>query len=188
MGLESIISSQLQGMAVTKLAAKFGLDEKTAAAIAAIAVPVLLKALQRNSSAGGAQQLFNALQSDHSGSILNDVLGAVTGDVAQQDGTKILGHLFGQQTDGIVGALGKAAGIDASAAGGMLASIAPIVMGALGQHQQSNDLNADGVAQTLADEDLSSQGGLVEAAEQVLGGQPGSLDSLIKLGSSFFSK
>ncbi len=105
-----------------------------------IAVPLILAALARNASQPqGAESLHQAISKDHDGSILDNLQGYL-GNPQSANGAGILGHVFGSQQPTLENNLAQATGMDQSSAGGVLETLAPIVMGALGKEQQEKGL------------------------------------------------
>ena len=82
-------------------------------------------ALSRNAGdSDGRDSLYNALSNDHDGGILNNLIGFL-GGAQQGPGAGILGHVFGDSQSGVVNALSKATGMDASSVGRLLVTLAP---------------------------------------------------------------
>ncbi|MFV0541574.1 MAG: DUF937 domain-containing protein [Aestuariibaculum sp.] len=114
-----------------------------------MALPVLMKAMQRNASTPqGAEGLLGALNSGkHDGGILDNLSGLFGGGVNNDvlnDGSKILGHVLGNKEQNVEAALGAKAGMDAGSVAQILKVAAPILMGVLGKQasqQQVNDSN-----------------------------------------------
>lgn len=147
--LLEILTSALGGGAVDAISKKLGLSPAITSKIVQAAIPLLLGALARNTSnAAGANSLQNALQKDHDGSILDDVLGALVSP-NQSDGSGILGHIFGNQRSTVQQNLGKVAGADAGQAGQVLEMLAPILMGALGKTTAQAGVDAGGLSDLL---------------------------------------
>jgi len=148
-----LIISQLGGDTVANISKKLGIDEAQAQRAIGLARPVLIGALNRNaSSTDGAQALTNALQRDHNGSILENLGQKVTQPATIEDGSAILGHIFGSSQSGVQNSVSKGSGLDPQAASQLFAMLAPVVMGALGQIQQKQSLDAQGVSQVLQQE------------------------------------
>jgi len=148
-----LIISQLGGDTVANISKKLGIDEAQAQRAIGLALPVIIGALNRNASSNdGAQALTNALQRDHNGSILENLGQKVTQQATIEDGTAILGHIFGSSQGGVQNSVGKGSGLDPQAASQLFAMLAPVVMGALGQIQQKQSLDAQGVSQALQQE------------------------------------
>ena len=159
------ISSLLQGaigqQIVGTAAKQFGINESQAQTAVTTAIPLLLRALNKNAQNGGANGIANALN-QHDGSILNNLAGFLGQGGNQQDGLGILGHVLGNNQDNVANAIGKQSGLDAGQVIKILALVAPIVMGFLGKQKQENNLDSSGLAGLL--------GGLVGGTSSASGG------------------
>lgn len=143
------LSQQLSGPVIEQISKQLGADPKTAQSAVNAALPMLLGAISRNAaSPKGAQALTNALD-NHDGSILNDLLGAVSSQDKVVDGTKILGHVLGNRQGNVQQGLSQLSGLSADNSAQLLAMLAPVVMGALGQTKQSNGFGVDDIAALL---------------------------------------
>ncbi len=152
-----------------QLGKQLGADPNTTQKAVGAALPMLLAALGKNaSSADGAQALFGALTRDHDGSVMNDVGGFLSKGGNLQDGNGILKHTLGSKRPAIEQGLSQATGLSSDASGNLLAMLAPVVMGALGQQTRSQGLDVGGLAQMLMGESQQSR--------QQLGGLSGLLD------------
>src|ERR1051325_5277431 len=148
--ITQMITQQIAGYAARAIAQRLGISEATAQRAVQIAVPLIVAALARNASQpGGAQELHQAVNNDHDGSIFDNLLGYFGGQQQAADGAGILGHVFGEQQAPIQNNLAQAAGLDQNTAGNLLEMVAPLVMGAVGRQQQQNNLDAGGLSQYL---------------------------------------
>lgn len=167
--LFDLLSQQLDDNTVNQLSRQLGADSASTHAAINAALPMLLGALGRNaSSADGARALDNALARDHDGSILNDVLGAVTSGNISDSGAKILGHVLGGNQTAVQRGMSQVSGLDVDTSGQLLAILAPVVLGALGQTKRQNNLNANDLSDLL--------GGVRQQADSQLGGLAQLLD------------
>ena len=95
---------------------------------------------------------MGALTGKQDGSIL-DNLGTIfsgsNSSAIEQDGGKILGHVFGNRQQNVQNALSKQSGVDASSVGRILKMAAPVVMGLLGKQHQSSVNDANGLTNML---------------------------------------
>jgi hypothetical protein len=150
--LTEMLTQQLAGPAISQISNKLGIDPSTASKAVAIALPLLITALARNSSTPtGANALDQAVARDHDGSILDDIGGFLnSGNTA--DGAGILGHVFGNQQNSVEGALAQRTGLDAGSAGQLLAMVAPLVLGAVGKTKIEQGLDANGLSSYLGDQ------------------------------------
>ena len=123
-----------------------GTDENRTGSVLTMALPVLMKAMERNaSSPEGAQGLLGAIMDKHDGSILDNLGGLFNGgvdDAVKTDGDKILGHVLGAKKQGVEQVIGQKAGLDAGSVGNILKVAAPILMGVLGKQARQNNVSS----------------------------------------------
>lgn len=189
--ITQMITQQLAGGAVSMIAQRLGVSEATASRAVQIAVPLIVAALARNASEPqGAQDLHNAINNDHAGSIF-DNLGGFLGNPQSANGSGILSHVFGGQKSAIEGNLAQATGLDQSSAAGLLETLAPLVMGAVGQTQQQNGLDPSGLSEMLNNQQQQAQsnapdvmGMLGSMLDQNKDGN--AMDDLQRLAANFF--
>ena len=143
----------LQGGNVQQVSRQLGIGEDQASTAMKAALPLLMGAMQRGSSSpAGLESLAGALDRDHDGSILNDIggfLGGGGGGGAAAAGAGILGHLLGSRQNNVAASLGKSTGLDTASTLKLLAMLAPLVMGALGQAKRQGPAGAGGLADLL---------------------------------------
>jgi len=176
--LTQMLLTQLGSSAISQIGGKIGVDPNTTSKAMALAVPLLISALARNSSTPeGAEALNQAVARDHDGSIL-DNLGGFLGNPGAANGAGILGHVLGDRRVDAENGLAQSTGLDPGAAGQLLETLAPLVMGALGKTQQQQGLDANGLS-----EFLGSQQQQAEAVAPDVMGMLGSLLDSNKDGS-----
>jgi len=190
--ITQIITQQLTGRAVSTIAQRFGINETAANAAVQIGVPLILTALARNASQPqGAQDLHQAINNDHDGSILDNLMGYLN-NPQTANGAGILNHVFGGNQPTVANNLAQATGLDQNSANGVLETLAPLVMGAVGQKQQQNSLDASDLSQMLNSQQQQAQ----ENAPGVMGmlgsmldqNQDGSaMDDLQRMAAKFFN-
>lgn len=189
--ITQIITQQLGGSAARTLAQRFGISESAANTAVQIGVPLIVAALARNASQPQeAQNLHQAVANDHDGSILDNVMGYLQ-NPQTADGSGILGHVFGNQRPAIESNLAQATGMDQSSAGGLLETLAPLVMGSLGKAQQENGLDASGLSSLLNNQQQEAQanapGAMSMLSSMLDQNQDGSsMDDLQRMAASFF--
>ena len=116
-----------------------------------------MSALANNvSKPEGAQALHQALSQDHDGSILNDMSGFLDNPKAA-NGAGILGHILGGQQPVVTQGLAQGTGLNGSQVGQLLQIAAPLVMGMLGQHQQQNGFDPNGLSAFLGGQQQQAQ-------------------------------
>lgn len=148
-----LLLSQLSGDALGKISEKVGVDEEQARKAVGVALPMLIGALNRNTNTSdGAQALTGALRRDHDGSILKNLPQAVTRRETIEDGSAILGHVLGGRQTALVDQISRATNLDPNQVSQIIAILAPILLGALGKIQRSQDLDEQGLSNLLQEE------------------------------------
>lgn len=144
MNLEALLGL-LQGQDLGQLAEQVGGNEGQVKSGVMAALPAMLTALSKNTGTEkGAQELSNALETKHDGSILNNLSGYLS-NPDLKDGAGILNHLFGSQTSNVANAVSQSSGLDSNGSMKMLQMLAPVLMGMLGQQKKQNNLDAEGI-------------------------------------------
>lgn len=162
MDLMDLLQGQMSGGMIDQLSQSLGGVEKEKTAKAATGITsVLMSALAKNAaSPEGASSLASALDRDHDGSILNDVVGMVTGanrnagsggiDLNRMlNGAGILNHVLGNKQSGAIDMISKMSGLDSSKTGSLMTMLAPMIMGALGKAKRDNNLDSSGISDLL---------------------------------------
>lgn len=144
MNLEALLGL-LQGQDLGNLASQVGGNEGEVKNGVMAALPAMLAALGKNAGTEkGAEELNNALEKKHDGSILDNLSGYLS-NPDLKDGAGILNHLFGNQTSNVANAVSQSSGLDTNGSMKMLQMLAPILMGLLGQQKKQNNLDAKGL-------------------------------------------
>ncbi|WP_055445850.1 DUF937 domain-containing protein [Lacinutrix mariniflava] len=153
-GILDLLGSDLGKSIISGVAGSTGNDSAKTSSVLTMALPVLMKAMQRNASTPeGAEGLMGAIQGKHNGSILDNLGGLFGGgvdDEVKNDGDKILSHVLGAKKEGVEKIIGEKSGLDASSVANILKVAAPILMGVLGkQAQQQNVSSSNGIGDLL---------------------------------------
>ncbi len=154
MDLLEMLQGQLDDNAVSTLSKSIRADKETTAAAANGVFATLVSALSRNAAkpeAGNA--LLNALDRDHDGSVLNDVMSLIGGGGSTQKATNglgILDHVLGGKTNNVIQMVSKASGLDFLKTGELMKLLAPMVMGMLGRQKRQQGLDLGGLAGILS--------------------------------------
>ncbi|CAL2092363.1 conserved hypothetical protein [Tenacibaculum sp. 190524A05c] len=152
-GILDLLNSPMGKTIISGVAGSTGQDSGKTGSVLTMALPVLMKAMQRNAATPqGAEGLMGALNK-HDGGILDNLGDLFSGGVNQDvvsDGSKILGHVLGSKQQGVEQVIGQKTGMDIGAVGNILKTAAPILMGVLGkQSRQSGVSNSGGIADLL---------------------------------------
>ncbi len=147
-GILDLLNSDLGKSIISGVAGSTGNDTNKTSSVLTMALPVLMKAMQRNASTPeGAEGLMGALSGKHDGSILDNLGGLFGGgvdDTVKQDGAGILGHVLGNRQQGVEKVISQKSGIDAGSVANILKVAAPILMGVLGKQKREQNVHNSG--------------------------------------------
>jgi hypothetical protein len=145
-GILDLLNSDLGKTIISGVSVSTGTDQNKTSSVLTMALPVLMKAMERNASTPeGAQGLMSAINGKHDGSILDNLSGLFGGGVddnVKNDGAKILGHVLGNKQQGVEQVIGQKSGLDASSVANILKVAAPILMGVLGKQASQNKVSS----------------------------------------------
>lgn len=161
---------------------------------------LLLDAISRNASnQERGSGLFGALERDHDGGILGDLMGVLGGrkqvnNPKTMNGDGIIRHLLGNKQLEAAQVIGQHSGLDLFKSGVLMQLIAPVIMGVLGQTQKSQGLDLGGLAQIL----LGGSGGQPQQQRRSSGsvfgklldmdGDGSMMDDLLNIGMKILKK
>jgi hypothetical protein len=159
MDIMDLLQGQISEGVLDQLTQQIGASDKkqTAAATAGI-MNTLVGALAKNASKPeGAAALNNALERDHDGSVLTDLMGMFSNKTTQVEqenpravnGTGILKHILGDRQGNAIDMVSKLSGLDSGKTGNLMTMLAPMLMGALGQTKRQQGLDVGGLANLL---------------------------------------
>ncbi|NRB58986.1 MAG: DUF937 domain-containing protein [Winogradskyella sp.] len=147
-GILDLLNSDLGKTIINGVSGSTGTNENKTSSVLTMALPVLMKAMERNAATPeGADGLMGALSGKHDGSILDnlgDLFGGGVNENVKVDGSKILGHILGGKQQGVQQVIGQKAGIDSNSVGEILKVAAPILMGILGKQSRQNNVSSQG--------------------------------------------
>ena len=126
--LNLLTGSLTSGASVDALAGKTGLSAAKLSGLLKMALPIILKFLKKNAAAeGGAASLLGALGGHkETRSMADQISGA-----DEEDGDKIIRHIFGDETDSVVSSLAKDNEMEDKDVRKALSNIAPAMMSGL---------------------------------------------------------
>lgn len=157
-----------------QVAAALGVDAATARSAVSTALPALVGGLQANAQdPGGASSLLGALTGKDT-SLLSG--GVSLDDVDTDDGAKIVRHIFGDNQDRVVAALGSTGTASSSILSKLLPILAPIVMTYIANKiagagaKTAEPAAAPTTPPTAAPAGQPSAGGLGDVLGSILGG------------------
>ena len=199
--LEDLLGQQQGGDAVGQISQMLGANQSMTSSAIQLALPMILSGLANNASTpNGAENLNTALEQDHSGGLLDNLMGYLGGGLSQPsettrqtDGTGILGHIFGQKQNAVAQEVSQHSGLDIGQVAKLLITLAPIVMAFLGRQKQQQGLGADGLASLLQGQQQQMQSSGNPMMDMVTGfldkDHDGSaMDDLASMATNYFRK
>jgi outer membrane protein OmpA-like peptidoglycan-associated protein len=170
--LFDLIQSQLGPNLESQLAGAVGLDPaNTRRALDGVVPALLAGAAQTASTQGGAERLLALIREVlGQGDLVGSFGSLLASGSLLQLGRTILSGLFGSRIDTVATAIGTQAGIPASSASSLLATVAPLVLGTLGRQVSQRGLSPGALGDLLASERGAIASRLPAGLAGVLGG------------------
>ena len=141
---------------VDSLTSQIGAKDPQQTMVAANGIfSVLTNALSKNTTDTSALSgLAGALDRDHDGSILDDVMGILGGRSQPKtnrmvDGAGILGHVLGGRQNSVVDIISQMSGLDKNGTASLMLKLAPMVMGVLGRVKKQQRMDTGGLSNFL---------------------------------------
>ena len=199
--LEDLLGQEQGGQAVNQISQMLGANQSVTNSAIQMALPMILSGLANQAATPqGAQNLDNAVAQDHSGGLLDNLMGYLGGGMSQPqeasrqtDGIGILGHIFGQNQGAVAQEVSKNSGLDVGQVAKLLITLAPLVMAYLGRQKQQNNLDAGGLSSMLQSQQQQMQSSGNPMMDMVTGvldkNRDGSaMDDLASMAMNYFRK
>ena len=156
MNLLEILQNQLPEGAINQISQEIGAEPQQTASAAQGIFATLIGGLANNASTeNGLSGIMGALDRDHDGSVLDDVMGLVGGMMSGQqqggaaNGMGILGHILGGQQEVAAEQVSQSSGLSMGQVMKLMPILAPIVMGVLGKAKSQGNLGIGDLAGLL---------------------------------------
>jgi hypothetical protein len=154
--------------ALSQLGQSAGADSGQVQQLVQLGLPLLMQAMGKNSSTDEGAQALTAALDQHKDTNVNDIARFLN-KVDTTDGAKIVQHVLGEKNETVQNNLAKKTGMDAGQVSSILAQLAPLVMGFLGQQKKEQNLDATGISGLLTNTlGQSSNSGMMNMATQLL--------------------
>ncbi|WP_028123046.1 DUF937 domain-containing protein [Epilithonimonas tenax] len=176
MSLLDLITGSTGNQVAEQAENKFGISKNQIIGLLIVAAPLVISYLKKKSeNSDEADKLNAALDKDHDGSILNNPAQALD---RGQEGDSILSHIFGGEKASVENQLSQNTGISMDKIGPIMAMLAPVIMGYIGQQKQANNVTSGGglgdllggILGNSAQESQASNNPLSDILGSVLGG------------------
>ena len=132
--------------------------------------------------------LGSTIDEKHSGSILDNVIEAISNSNTHTEGNKILGHIFGSNNQKAAQAINKKTGVDTAKIMMIMAIIAPFILGKLGKSKSDNNLDAGGLMDILKNQKIGKENNSILGSILDKNNNGSVVDDLINIGGSIFGK
>lgn len=142
-GILDLINSDLGKQIIGNISNQVGTSESETSSVLTSALPNLVNAMQNNANTeSGAGGLLNALLGGkHDGSLLDNLGGMLgNGAINTEDGSKILGHVLGENQTNLESNLSQSTGVSSDKIGMILKMAAPILMAFLANKAKSGNI------------------------------------------------
>lgn len=152
MNLSDLLGGPLGQNVIDNISSQLGMDKAETSSAIGVAVPAILAGLTKNSqSKQGAESLYNALESKHDGSLLDNLSSMLQSQssAVQKDGNGILDHIFGANKAAIEKGVAAKSGLSLQKVGPLLSMLAPIVMAYVGKQKKQSKTSAGGLVDLL---------------------------------------
>ncbi|CAN5684952.1 DUF937 domain-containing protein [soil metagenome] len=190
LSLQDLLGQEKGTTALNEISNTVGADSSAVSSAIQMALPAIIGGLANNAATPqGAQNLDQALQRDHDGSILGNLGGLgslIMGQLQtaeptpkQLDAGGILGHILGNKQAPVVEQVSQNTGLNMGQVAQVLMMLAPLVMGYLGKQKQEQNVGADGLGGLL--------GGLLGGG-QVQGGPAATGNPMMDMASSMLDQ
>ena len=172
--LQDLLGQEKGNEAVEQLSQNLGANQTSVNSAIQMALPMILGGLARNASdPQEAQNLNNAIEQDHDGSLLDNLMGYLGGGAPQPqasrqtNGIGILDHIFGNRQTEIAKEVSQNTDLDMGQTAQLLITLAPIVMSYLGKQKREQNLDSGGLSNWLGGQrqqiEQSPQGGFLNS-------------------------
>lgn len=126
--LNLLLKTLLTDSSISALAKKTGLSITALRKLVPLAIPLLIKFMTKNaSSQSGALSLLGALTQHNNRNSLPEQID----EADTEDGSKIVGHIFGNESEAVANSLALQSGMSEGEVNSALAGIAPAVLSSL---------------------------------------------------------
>lgn len=179
MNLMDILQGQLSDEMLGQLGDHIGADKEQTAQAANGIFATLLGGLANNaSSENGLSALGSALDRNHDGSMLDDLMGMVGGMMSgtapasgPTNGLGMLSHILGDRQEAAAEQIGQSSGLSMGQVMKLMPILAPIVMSVLGRAKSQGGIGLGDLGSILSGSAQSAQaGGFGDLLGSVLGG------------------
>ena len=155
MDLSAILGTVMSNDSVSGLSQAAGVSNDEVKNVLSAALPSLMNGALAQSEGSDTSAGFAGALAQHAADNTGD-LSAFLSNVDMKDGSKIVAHLLGSNTDATVAEISEKTGVSAANTGSVLSAAAPLLMSLLGQETSSQQQNSSAGVSTIMSALLSN--------------------------------
>ena len=155
MDLSAILGTVMSNDSVSGLSQAAGVSNDEVKNVLSAALPSLMNGALAQSEGIDTSAGFAGALAQHAADNTGD-LSAFLSNVDMKDGSKIVAHLLGSNTDATVAEISEKTGVSAANTGSVLSAAAPLLMSLLGQETSSQQQNSSAGVSTIMSALLSN--------------------------------
>ena len=144
MDLTKLASTLLSSDSIKGLTGATGASGSDITSVLSSALPSLLSGANAQAKDKKTSESFVSALAQHAQDDTSD-LSKFLGNVDLKDGSKIIGHLLGSDTDNVVADVSKKAGVSEEKTSSILSAVAPLLMSLLGQQADEEEDKDSGI-------------------------------------------
>ena len=144
MDLTKLASTLLSSDSIKGLTKATGASGSDITSVLSSALPSLLDGAKAQAKDKNTAGSFVSALAQHATDDTSD-LSKFLGNVDLSDGSKIIGHLLGSETDNVVSKVSKKAGVSEDKTSSILSAVAPLLMSLLGQQADEDEDKDSGI-------------------------------------------
>ncbi len=141
MDINSLLGTMLGAESLTGISQATGASQQEVGSVLSAALPSLLNGVSQQADNAETAAGFDIALADHAKADTSSVASFMNG-VDLADGAKILGHLFGGNTQAQTQQIAQQTGVSAAQTGNIMSAAAPLLMSLLGQQTASDSSGA----------------------------------------------
>src|SRR5215831_18126115 len=143
------VKSLLGGDFIGKASAMLGEQESNVQKAISAIVPSVLTGVMNKAGSGDAWGVLSMAKNAAGSGILSGIGNFFTNNSLMNRGADMLKGLFGDRMSDVANTISGYAGIKSTSAASLMSAVAPAALGALGQHAEATNMNANGLLSFL---------------------------------------
>lgn len=148
MDLKKLAGTLLSSDSIKGLTEATGASGRDITSVLSSALPTLLSGANAQAKDKDTAEGFVSALAQHAADDTSD-LSKFLGNVDLKDGSKIIGHLLGANTDNVVSEVSDKAGVSEDKTASILSAVAPLLMSLLGQQADEDEDKESGIDSLL---------------------------------------